>query len=327
VPVTFDPGQVQRNRSLRALTTLKAGGPAESLVVARTSDELAETAEYAQSHDWPTTVLGAGSNVLPSDSGVSGLVIVNRTSSLSIDDDGTVTVDTGCNFQDLFMKTAQASLAGLEFAVGIPGSVGGALVSNAGAYRSNVSEFLTEIEVVFGGRRQWVTPDFLQFSYRDSLLRRPSPPPCTLVRARLRLPKGDGWTIYQEARDYQRQRISKQPPPASAGSFFKNVEDKPFAESLPLLAEKLKAAGVVPAGFLIEQAGLRGVRHGGAMIARRHANFIVNVRSATATEIRQLAGLVKRRVFERFGVMLEEEVLYLGDWSKYHEIWGEGRPG
>ncbi|MBS1715901.1 MAG: UDP-N-acetylmuramate dehydrogenase [Armatimonadetes bacterium] len=322
MPVTFDPGQVQRNRSMRPLTTLKAGGTAESLFVARTADELAETAEYAQTHDWPTTVIGAGSNVLPSDRGVPGLVVVNRTTSLTVEADGLVTADTGCSFQELFLKTAQASLAGLEFAVGIPGSVGGALVSNAGAYRSNISEFLTDIEVVFEGRRRWVEPAFLQFSYRDSLLRRPSPPPCTLVQIRLRLPKGDAWAIYKEATDYQRQRISKQPPPASAGSFFKNVEDRGFAESLPQLGEKLKAAGVVPAGFLIEQAGLRGVRHGGAMIARRHANFIVNVRSATATEIRQLAGLVKRRVFERFGVMLEEEVLYLGDWSGYQEVWG-----
>jgi UDP-N-acetylmuramate dehydrogenase len=105
-------------------------------------------------------------------------------------------------------------------------------VSNAGAYRSSVQEFLTSIEVAFNGERQWVNPKFMEFSYRDSILRRPNPPSCALLRVRMKLPKGDPKKIYDEAREYQRQRISKQPPPASAGSFFKNVNDQILAEGL-----------------------------------------------------------------------------------------------
>lgn len=318
---TFDPSTVVRNQPLRLLTTLKAGGPAESFLVAHNADELADAALGAQSHEWKTTTLGSGSNVLPADAGVPGLVVLNRAVNIDVRADGTVTADSGCGFQELFLKSAQHHLAGLEFAVGIPGTLGGALVSNAGAYRSNISEFLTRIEIVYEGRRDWVDPSFMQFSYRDSLLRRPNPPQCSLVRVELKLPKGDPKAIYDEAREYQRQRIGKQPPPASAGSFFKNVTDREFAQSLSDLPRGLAEAGVVPAGFLIERSGLAGTRHGGALIARRHANFIVNVRNATATEIRQLAGMARRRVFEKYGVTLEEEVLYLGDWSGYLEIW------
>ena len=176
--------------------------------------------------------------------------------------------------------------------------------------------------MVFEGERKWASPELMQFSYRDSLLRRPNPPPCALLRVRFRLPKGEPKAIYDQARDHQRQRISKQPPPASAGSFFKNVEDREFARSLPNLPEGLKAAGVVPSGFLLEAAGMKGFRVGGAKLSERHANFILNVGRATATEIRTLAHVAKRRVSEQFGVELEEEVLYLGDWSTFRPIVG-----
>jgi len=113
----------------------------------------------------------------------------------------------------------------------------------------------------------------------------------------------------------ERQRIGKQPPSASAGSFFKNVNDKAFAESLPDLREDLKASGVVPAGHLIERVGLRGVRLGGAMIGQRHANFMLNARGATASEVRRLAEHAQAKVRDRYGVELEAEVLMIGDWS------------
>jgi UDP-N-acetylmuramate dehydrogenase len=195
--------------------------------------------------------------------------------------------------------------------------VGGALVSNAGAYRSCVSDFLTEIEVVFEGKRQWVEPAFMEFSYRDSILRRPEPPALALIRLRLKMEPGDPKKIYDDARDYQRQRISKQPPPASAGSFFKNVNDKSLAQTLEKLPAALKEAGVVPSGFLIEHSGLMGTQVGGAVLSGRHGNFILNVGGASATDIRRLAEIAKKKVQESFGVLIEEEVLYLGDWSGF----------
>jgi UDP-N-acetylmuramate dehydrogenase len=308
---------MQSNVSLKPFTTLKAGGSAEWFSAARSADGLAELAAEAQTQRKRTTILGWGSNVLPSDDGVPGLTVLNLARRIAVARTGEVMADTGCGFQELFLKTAQANLRGLEFAVGIPGTLGGALVSNAGAYRSCVSEFLTRLEVVSEGKREWVEPDWMQFSYRDSRLRRPDAPQAVVVRVAMKLPTGDPKQIYDEAREYQRQRIGKQPPSPSAGSFFKNVNDKALAQSLPSLPEVLQQKGIVPAGYLIEAAGLKGYRSGGAMLGQRHANFILNVGNAKAFEIRGLALFAKRVVRDKFGVELEEEVLYLGDWSRF----------
>ncbi len=308
---------IERGVSLKTYATLRAGGAAEYFAIAESSNELADIAIAAQQQGAKSTILGWGSNILPSDDGVPGLVIINNARRIAVARSGEVLADAGCGFQELFLKAAQSNLAGLEYAVGIPGTVGGALVSNAGAYRSCVSEFLTGIDVVADGERKWVEPEFMHFSYRDSLLRREDPPAVALLRIRMQLPQGNPKQIYDEAREYQRQRISKQPPPASAGSFFKNVNDKALAESLPSLPISLQKAGIVPAGYLIEAAGLKGFRMGGAMLGNRHANFILNVANATASEIRRLALSAKGKVKEQFGVGLEEEVLYLGDWSRF----------
>lgn len=310
--------EIQSQVPLRLYTTLRAGGKAERFTHVSDVAELAEAIQLAHKEDWPLTILGSGSNMLPSDDGVPGLVVLNQARRIAVAKTGEVLADTGCLFQELFLKTAQAGLHGLEFAVGIPGTLGGALVSNAGAYRSNVSEFITRLEVVHDGERKWVEPSFMEFSYRDSLLRSPNPPKVGVLRVEMRLPVGQSKAIYDEAREYQRQRISKQPPPASAGSFFKNVLHEDLAQSLPGLSDGMRKAGVVPAGFLIEAAGLKGYRLGGAMQGARHANFILNVGNASAFEIRRLAIFTKSVVKEKFGVELEEEVLYLGDWSKFH---------
>ncbi|MBL8060629.1 MAG: UDP-N-acetylmuramate dehydrogenase [Chthonomonas sp.] len=308
--------------SLAPYTTLKAGGPADRFALVQTPEDLSDAAAQAYLSDWPLTILGAGSNVLPADEGIAGLVLVNATQSITLDEaTGEVTVDSGLALQDLFLKCAQSGLGGIEHAVGIPGSVGGALVSNAGAYRSNLSAHLIALEIAIDGDRQWVSPDWMEFSYRDSKLRRPNPPKCAILRLRLRFPKKSRSAIYDEAREYQRQRISKQPAPASAGSFFKNVIDKELAQQIAGLTDGMRESGVIPSGFLIEAVGMKGFRHGGAMFSRRHANFMLNVAAATATEIYELAQLAKEEVYDQYKVQLEEEVLYLGRWP--HVLSGE----
>ena len=298
---------------LRPYTTLRAGGPADFFARADTVDDLAEAARWAWKRGLKVTPIGWGSNVLPADAGVPGLVVLNRTRTLLVGEDE-IEADSGASFGDLFVKAAQHGLAGLEYAVGIPGSVGGALVSNAGAYRSSIAEFLTGLEVATPAGRAWVGPEWMGFAYRDSVLRRAGAPPAIVLRVRMALPKGDPKRIYDEARDYQRQRISKQPPSPSAGSFFKNVVDPDLAARIPGLTDGMRANGVVPAGFLIEACGLKGHRIGGAMLGTRHANFLLNVGGARASDLRALAEHAQAQVRERFGVALEPEVLYLGRW-------------
>lgn len=309
---------VVRGRSLRLLTTLRAGGDAEYFAAAHSADDLARLVEWSVDRRMPFTVLGSGSNVLPSDAGVPGLVIHNRAKAVAIDiESGVMEAETGAAFQDVFLAAAQAGLSGLEFAVGIPGTLGGALVSNAGAYRSNISSLLTELDVATPDGREWLSPSWMEFDYRTSILREPNPPPAVVCRVRMRLRHRPRHEIFEEAREFQRQRIRKQPPPASAGSFFKNVNDPVMAVQLADLPEPLRLAGIIPAGFLIQKAGLAGVRHRGAAFSHRHANFLMNVGRAQASAIRSLADHVKYSVKDHFGVLLEEEVLYLGNWSRY----------
>lgn len=295
---------------------LRAGGKADHFAVVKSVEEIIALSSEFPKHP-KITFLGYGSNVLVSDAGLRGLTLVNRSGRIRQLGEGRWEVDCGAWFQDLALVAAQAGFEGLEFAVGIPGSVGGALVSNAGAYRSSIGEVLTEVHVLDTHGDRWVDPGELQLTYRDSLLRRNPDLQMILLAARIRLKPGEPHVIFQRMKDFQRQRIRKQPPCASAGSFFKNINDSNLAQGLEKLPEALRQSGVVPAGFLIEMAELRGLRVGGASVGMRHANFILNDRGATAGEIRTLAETVKGKIHEKFGVLLEEEVLYLGDWSGF----------
>jgi UDP-N-acetylmuramate dehydrogenase len=292
---------------------LRVGGSADFFLSATRLDDLAAISRIAQRHHLPLFLLGEGSNVCVSDEGVRGFVLQNACQNAEIGE--TTRVDTGHGFMRLFQKTLQASLAGLEFAVGIPGTLGGALVSNAGAYRANICDRVTSLEVMEEGERKTVPPEWMQFSYRDSRLRRSGGDTAILLGATLQLRPDSKTAIRLRAKDIQYQRILKQPWEPSAGSFFKNVNDRSLAESLPTLSEAMKCAGVVPAAHLSEVCGCKGHRIGGAAISPRHANFIVNCGGATAQDIRACAEYLKAQVFAQFGVLLEEEVLYVGDWD------------
>jgi UDP-N-acetylmuramate dehydrogenase len=310
VPV---PSHLRLNEPLKNYTTLRVGGPADLFYRATNIEEFAQVVITAYQLRVPTFILGLGSNLLVSDKGIRGLVVYNCCRCIEV---GEITFsESGAPFQLLFLKAAQAGLSGLEFAVGIPGTVGGALISNAGAFRENIGDLVETIDVVVEGERQRVTKEWMQFSYRDSILRRPDPPRAAILAVTLRLRRGDRRQIFAKARELQLWRIERQPPNPSAGSFFKNVYDAELAQKLHGLPGTLREVGVVPAGYLIAEAGLKGTRVGGAMVSVKHANFLINAGGATATDIRQLADLVKQVVFEKFGVLLEEEVQTVGDWS------------
>ncbi len=306
---------LKRNEPMARHTTLKVGGPARWFWQASDVETLARVLEICTETSLPYLFIGHGSNLLMSDAGYDGLVIQNRCKGCTVGDE--TRAESGVSFGSLFLQTARAGYAGLEWAIGIPGTVGGALVSNAGAYRGNIGPLVSSVRVFSNGRDQTVGPEWMAFSYRDSRLRRSGWDgtvvlSCTLVLTE----RGDPDTIVAQAKEYQAQRRAKQPYAPSAGSFFKNVQSRALAESLDTLSAGMKAAGVVPAGFLSEACGLKGLRVGGAEVSEKHANFLVNAGGATASDLRALAGRVKSLVYERFGVTLEEEVLYVGDWSE-----------
>ncbi len=305
--------QLQVNEPLSLHTTLRVGGPADFFYVADNREFLVHTIQAAHELHLPFCLLGEGSNVCVSDRGVRGLVIINRCRALNIGT--TTTVDAGYNFMKLVVMSMEASLSGLEWGVGIPGAVGGALVSNAGAYRGNIGPIVRSLEVVEEGIRKQVGPTWMEFSYRDSRLRRKSGDRSVIVSAQLELKPDSKKSIRDRARDYQRQRILKQPWLPSAGSFFKNIEGNfSLANSLPGLPEPMRKMGRIPAAYLSEMCCCKGLTAGGAAVSRRHANFIVNRGGASAENVRELAGIVKKMVLEKFGVLLEEEVLYIGEW-------------
>ncbi len=294
-------------------TTLRVGGEADFYLPVRSRDEFAVAASIAQTTGMPLLVLGGGSNACISDKGIRGLVIHNLCVSATVGE--TTNVDCGHSFMRLFQKSASMSLSGLEFAVGIPGSVGGALVSNAGAYRQNICDIVRSIDIVENGIRQVVGPEWMQFSYRDSRIRRSPDVSGALLGVELTLTPANRKDILARARDNQRQRIFKQPWNPSAGSFFKNVVDRALAEIVPGLPTAMRDAGIVPAGFLSAAVECKGLRVGGAQISARHGNFVINRGHATAAEIVTLTREVKQRVHDKFGVKLEEEVMFIGDWS------------
>lgn len=308
-------GELRSHEPMRRHTTLKVGGPARWFWGASDTETLAKVLSACWEHDIPYLFVGHGSNLLMSDLGYDGLVIQNRCKKTEI---GPITYsDSGVSLGSLFAQAARAGFAGLEWAIGIPGTVGGALVSNAGAYRGNIGPLVRTIRVFDNGQDQTVGAEWMEFSYRDSRLRRNGVGRTVILSCTLALlEEGDPDAIMARAKRYQSERRAKQPFAPSAGSFFKNVNDRDLALSLPSLPDALKEAGVVPAGYLIEACGLKGARVGGAQVSEKHANFLINLdNQATAADLRALAGQVKAEVCRRYGVTLEEEVLYVGDWG------------
>ena len=296
-------------------TTLRVGGPARWFWAASDVEALSRVLVACADNGISYLVLGHGSNVLMSDAGYDGLIVQNRCKRIVVGEE--TYCESGASLGALSHRASLAGYAGLEWGIGIPGTVGGALVSNAGAYRGNIGPLVREIRLVHSGVDRHVGADWMEFEYRNSRLRRAGVSKtvilsCTLALAR----ESDSDSILARAKKYQALRREKQPLAPSAGSFFKNVLNHSLAQSLDSLAPAMKDAGVVPAGYLVDACGLKGARCGGAFVSDKHANFLINPgRDASARDFRNLAAMVKTAVHDRFGVMLEEEVLYVGDWT------------
>lgn len=291
--------RLQLGAALAPYTTYRVGGPADLLITAHAPDELAALVTMGHRAKVPTLVLGAGSNVLIADAGVRGMVILNRCMRYGIDEEGLLTAESGADLRTIAQASADMGWAGLEWAVGVPGSVGGGVVGNAGAYGGSIADNLVWADLVTadGARALW-GPEELGFGYRTSALkklRRTAQRPVVL-QAAFQLARADRAAIRERVSAIQAQRRARTPVGRCAGSVFKRTLH-------------------YPAGFLIEQAGLKGRRIGDAVVSAMHANFIMNQGQATAADIRALIDLVQNEVKEQLGEVLEPEIEFLGEWK------------
>ena len=291
--------RLKENEPLARYTSARIGGPAEYLVAAQSADELAEAARMAWRLGIKPYVLGAGSNVLVSDAGVRGLVILNRarrTEFREREGGRAVWAESGASLGGLARLCAAQGLAGLEWAISIPGTLGGAVYGNAGAHGSSMAACLRMAEILQpdGSVTEWHA-DELNFDYRSSALKQQKAGQIVLA-AELVLEAEPAEEVLARMDDLIAQRKRSQPPGASMGSMFKNPPGD-------------------YAGRLIEAAGLKGRRVGNVEISSRHANFFVNLGESRAADVLALIHLAHAAVKEMSGTDLELEVELLGEWS------------
>ncbi len=295
------------NTGLERYTVMQVGGPADYLVEINDLEFLVESVHFLWKNQIPFLLLGGGANVLISDQGIRGLVLINKAKDISFTEtpEGKpiVLADSGASFGSVARRTGAKGFAGLEWAAGIPGTVGGAVVGNAGAHGSDVAADLYLAEILHhkkgnAERESWSAEDF-GYRYRSSILKR-GEVEAVVLNAAFKLAHSTPDQVKTEISRIAEQRKSTQPQGASLGSMFKNPPGD-------------------YAGRLIEAAGLKGTRRGGAVISQVHANFFLNQGEATAFDIYQLIQLARDQVKEQFGIELELEILLIGDWNKGRE--------
>lgn len=277
-------------------TSIGIGGPAECLVFPETRDELKKVLNFARQLSLPFFVLGSGTNLLVRDGGIRGIVL--SLSSLCSNyefSDRTVYAGAAVPLPVLVRKSIERDLQGFEFAAGIPGSIGGALYMNAGAYGSSIGELALQVETMdYGGNLKVRTREELDFSYRWSTFQQEK---VIILGGLFQLSPGNGAELKRLVREYQRERRFKQPLFPSAGSIFRNP---------PGMA----------AGKIIDNVGAKGLTAGGAMVSLEHANFIVNVKNATASDVLSLIEIIQKKVRFELKIDLELEIKVVGENSR-----------
>lgn len=288
------PANVRPNEPMKVHTSFRVGGPADYMVFPQSEEQVEAVLRFCRAHEIPVFVIGRGSNLLVRDGGLRGVVVKLAGNLAQWEIQGRhVRAQAGIALRRLALHAAEAGLTGLEFASGIPGSLGGAVVMNAGAYGGEMKDVLVSVTVLDQNlERREMSPDELQLSYRHSILQAEK---MLVLSARLRLARGEPGAIMRQIGDLWQRRASKQPLEyPSAGSVFKRPPGRYV-------------------GPLIQELGLQGVRIGGAEVSRKHAGFIVNRGGATARDVLNLIDFVRARVRDHFGVELEPEVRIVGE--------------
>jgi UDP-N-acetylmuramate dehydrogenase len=290
--------KTSRREPLARFTTMRVGGPADLFAEIHNLFELRAIVRFARAREIPLFMIGRGSDLVISDAGVAGLVVLNRAAQQRVE--GTrYTVDSGVAMARAATTTKDAGLTGLEFGLAIPGTVGGAVWANAGAHDAEISHRLVEAGVLRGGAAEdTMSAADLGLAYRESALKHaPEGAPDVVTWAAFELEAAEPAVIAARLDDIRRWRQAHQPLGLpSAGSVFRNPEGD-------------------SAGRIIDELGLKGRRIGGAQVSPKHANFIVNDEKGTAADVRRLAEEVRERVRRDRGIELQLEIVFAGDWA------------
>jgi len=312
---------IQKNIPLAPLTTFKIGGPARFFVEVKNETELMEALDFARAKKLTIFILGGGSNVLFSDKGFNGLVIRMqevRSMKQGVGSKKQEIIEcwTGENLASVVNFAKENDLTGMEWAMGIPGTVGGAVRGNAGAFGGEMADNLESVRAlkISGSRTSIVEykKADCNFSYRNSFFK--ETPGMIVLSVKLKVAKGDKGTIEKKMQEIIKIRTEHQPKGFSSGSIFKN----PVVENEELIAEFEKDTGakanggIIPAGWLIEEAGFKGKKIGGVMVSEKHANFFINDGTGTAEDVVILAGIIKQKLREGYDVQIKEEIMYVG---------------
>ncbi len=304
---------IQKNILLKNHTTFKIGGPADYFLTVTKKEDLIKAIKIVKKIKLPVFVLGGGSNVLVSDNGFRGLVIKIQFTQLSLKSKDIVLSEAGVVMKDLVDISLKNSLAGLEWAGGLPGTFGGAVRGNAGAFGGEIKDSILTAEALDNNLKlRKLSNKQCQFSYRSSIFKKKN---WILISALLKLKKGikkDLLNISKSHIEYRKEKHPLEYP--SAGSVFKNVDFKELSPKFQtVFKDKVKKDPflIVPAAWFIIGAGLTGKKIGQAQISEKHSNYIVNKGGAKAEDVLQLIELVKKVVKEKYSITLEQEIQYL----------------
>lgn len=306
------PG-IKKNILLKDFATFKVGGRAKYFLIARKKEDLIKTVIAAKKLGIPFFVLGGGSNILFSDKGFKGIIIKIQFSDLKIKG-SRIFAEAGTSLALLVNKTMQRNLSGLEWAAGIPGTIGGAVRGNAGAFGGEIKNAVERVETFDfrSSRIKIIKNRDCQFDYRQSIFKKRKN--LIILSVVFKFRNGNKEKITKMIKKYLAYRKLKHPKKPSAGSIFKNVKinttKKYFFKKFPEAKENIKEK-TLPAAFLIDQCHLAGKKIGEAKVSKNHPNFIINSSNAKAKDIKKLINFIKKRVKNKFGIILEEEINYL----------------
>ena len=301
-------GKVKIEEPLSKHITMKVGGRAKYFVVVETIEKLKELLSFLDGRGVPHIMLGGGSNIIFSDNGFDGVVIVFKDTTCNVVDTE-VEVFSGCSTVRMAKESMAAGLTGFEWGVGIPGTIGGALRGNAGAMGAEMKDTVDRVEVYRNGEVLEISNEECEFRYRDSAFKHNAD---IILRVWFTFAKVENEDVKKQAMEVLQYRIKTQPMGfPSSGSVFTNVQVKNLTSEIKNKEEIPKEffeKGIIPTGWLIDSLGLKGIKIGGAQISEKHANFIVNVGEAKTQDILDLIELIKEKVYTIYGINLEEEI-------------------